>query len=185
MELFVDASYFNVSLLEKLQKILNADNARLEDIKKTELDIFNHSNCQCENEAYEFTTERLIEVEFQHSFLELSAELLIVGLYKQCEIYNKKLVTVLCSEKSKHEIDKLCKLNKNLRFYHAINELRLVNNCVKHSGMVSNELATTYSGWVKETALGYLLPTYERLISDVRRYMKEHEIYVRQIAAGS
>jgi len=179
MDLFEEMSLFDVSLLTNLQKVVQAESIRIEEDKKLDVEIFNHSNCQCAGEAYEFSMEQRLKTEFQNDFLKLGAELLIVGLYKQCEVYLKTLANEYHFDKSNSTRANLCKLNDSLPFYNAINELRLVNNCIKHSAVVSILLSNTYPSWNSGDSLGNLLPVYERLVTDVRRYIKEHETYIK------
>ncbi len=55
--------------------------------------------------------------------------------------------------------------------YHAINELRLLNNAVKHAGRVSSELARDYPRWKVGNELTDLGAAYERFKGHVPPYI--------------
>ncbi|MFA0486973.1 MULTISPECIES: hypothetical protein [unclassified Vibrio] len=180
MDLFEEMSLFDVSILTNLQKVIKDETDKIEEEKEISTEIFNRSNCQCAGEAYEFSLEQRLKTEFQNDFAELGAELLIIGLYKQCEVYFKTLVNEYQPLRSNRIKETLYSLNDSLPHYGSINELRLVNNCIKHAGIVSNPLANEYPVWNVNTPLGNLLPVYTRLVTNVRRYVREHEQYIKQ-----
>ncbi|EPD6977562.1 hypothetical protein ACSDVY_004678, partial [Vibrio alginolyticus] len=180
MDPFEELDLLDVSLLSNLQKVIQDENDRIENEKKLESEIFNRSKCQCAGEAYEFSIDQRLKSQFQNDFLIVSSGLLIIGLYKQTEIYFKAVVAEHHDDKSNRVRDKLCSLNSSLQYYDAINELRLLNNCVKHAGIVSKSLADNYPKWGEGELLGNLLLDYERLIADVRRYVSEHEKYIEK-----
>ena len=179
VDLFEEMTLFDVSLLTNLQKVIKAEHDRVEEEKNLDEVIFNHSNCQCAGEAYEFGVERRLKTEFQNDFAALGAELLIIGLFKQCEVYFKILIKEYHSDKSNSVKKTLKTYNASLPHYDAFDELRLLNNCIKHSGLVSNSLANRYPIWVADQPLGDMLPVYERLIQNVRRFVGETENYIK------
>jgi len=109
----------------------------------------------------------------------LGESLAIVGLYRLVESHLRGIVKVtfpLLGEKKKaklirgesSEID--C---RSLAGFKAIDELRLINNSIKHNDSKANdELATAYPVWVKEKHMENLGAHYDRLKPDVIAYMK-------------
>ncbi|MUK48272.1 hypothetical protein [Aliivibrio fischeri] len=180
MDLFEEMSLFDISLLTNFQKVIESETNRIEKEKEIDIAIFNHSNCQCAGEANEFSMEQMLKTEFQKNFTELGAEFLIIGLYKQCEVYFKVLVNEYQLSQSNAVKKTLYSLNDSLAHFDSINELRLINNCIKHSGVVSNSLANEYPSWNVNAPLGNLLPVYARLVTNVRRYVRDHEQYIKQ-----
>ncbi len=124
--------------------------------------------------------------EDDHYFLEeaekLSAELAIVALYKKIEITTKSAVLIAYPDipsKDLFPIDKLKKALKaknilivQLSHYAAMDEVRCLNNAIKHSGLVSGELAK-YPVWKKGTTLSDLHDAYQRLAPLCVLYMGE------------
>jgi hypothetical protein len=145
-------------------------------------DIFNSSNCQCGIEHYEYVQEKEIKQDFQKGFDSLGYELIIIGLYKQCELYLKSTVELKFSDESNTRKGKLAELNPSLDEYHAINELRLINNCIKHQGKVSQSLSSEYSSWLLGEELGDLAVVYNRLKKKVVSYIIAHEQYLKKVA---
>lgn len=111
---------------------------------------------------------------------KLGYELCIVALYKQIELHTKKVVKrnfPSVDEKVLSDFSKLkaalpFKLNK-LKNYAAINELRLINNAIKHVGRVSKELAKCYSTWKAGEKLDRLDSALVRLSPLVQIYVDE------------
>ena len=60
----------------------------------------------------------------------------------------------------------------NVACHRSVDELREINNAVKHEGRVSKQLAK-YPGWVRDKPLGDLNPAYGRLVPDVPRYLAD------------
>lgn len=66
--------------------------------------------------------------------------------------------------------------------FKAIDELRLINNCIKHNdSKANNELATAYPTWVEGKEMEDLGAHYVRLKPDVTSYIKAfvNEAYVK------
>lgn len=55
--------------------------------------------------------------------------------------------------------------------FHAMNELRCLNNSIKHSNMVNNELAE-YEGWEENERLKNLTSAYIRLSPLCNKYLQ-------------
>lgn len=91
--------------------------------------------------------------EFSDNFYNL----LPISLYSWSEKYLKKILSIIFKENSKEF--KLSKIMyeykrhriylKNLTDFKIFNELRLVNNCIKHNGVVVAKLSKINSKWEK------------------------------------
>jgi hypothetical protein len=113
---------------------------------------------------------------------ELAGEMMIVALYKTVEISIKKMAkgSGLFTDKqiaSFYKAGELRKVLKNkvcdlkaLPKYAQYDELRCINNSVKHSGVANNELAQ-YPGWKKGQKLNELHIHYGRLRNDVDSFV--------------
>lgn len=55
--------------------------------------------------------------------------------------------------------------------YRAVNELRLLNNAIKHAGRVTAELAREYPRWTQYKELAALGAAYDRLKRHVPSYV--------------
>ncbi|MGN8545426.1 hypothetical protein ACQPTN_10995 [Bradyrhizobium sp. 13971] len=112
----------------------------------------------------------------------LADELSIVALYRIVEINTSRMVAHEFGLAAKRDAAYLPRL-KNLLFtrkglvldtvphYRAINELRLLNNAIKHAGVVTDELANGYSRWHKGDELKGLDKAYMRLRPKVPIYI--------------
>jgi len=109
---------------------------------------------------------------------ELANELSILALFKSVEISTKRAIQVHLPSISERDISKIDRLKaahpfdvENVTEFDAFNELRLINNCIKRSGTVSNELGTEYSHWAKRDKLDKLDKGYEELKPRVKLYV--------------
>jgi len=97
------------------------------------------------------------EVALTESMEELARKLAIVGLYGQVEICIKKMFAIALPKVNPKVLfrwDRLCEALgrsgieiEKLRYYRQVNQLRCLNNAIKHSEFVGGELAAT--GWGK------------------------------------
>jgi hypothetical protein len=130
-------------------------------------------------EAQEFLAD---EVDMLKSIAGLADQLAIVALYRVVElntgrILRHKFGATVAGKTSR--IDRVGDLlNKQLGVniesvphYRAVNELRLLNNCIKHEARVSKQLADGYSRWKQGAKLTDLDATYERLRAKVPAYI--------------
>jgi hypothetical protein len=90
--------------------------------------------------------------------LKEESMLLIVGLYRVCELnINKVLSWRYSNQKELKQLSQWDNLKKRLlrdgidiekiSGYCEVNELRLLNNTIKHEGKVSSNLSSSYSNW--------------------------------------
>jgi hypothetical protein len=106
----------------------------------------------------------------------LASELSIVALYKRIEIHSARLTKKYLRLPASKKIGSITELGKILPFninslsgYLSFDELRLLNNSIKHEGHVSKKLASEYSAhWVEGFAFGDLTPSYSRLVVSPR-----------------
>ena len=111
---------------------------------------------------------------------KLGYELCVVALYKQVELHTKQVVKrnfPSVDEKALFNFDKLkaalpFKMGK-LKNYAAVNELRLLNNAIKHEGRVSKELAKSYPTWKAGEKLDSLEFALNRLSPLIQKYVEE------------
>ena len=112
----------------------------------------------------------------------LADELSIVALYRVVEINTARIVAYEFGPTFKTKASYIARLKKLLRerkgialdkvpHYEAINELRLLNNAIKHAGEVTEELANAYPRWHKGGRLTGLDKAYKRLRPKVPIYI--------------
>jgi hypothetical protein len=116
---------------------------------------------------------------------EMANQLAFVGLYNAVElrlkailkpfvgspedlagVFNFKALNKLLKKQFKIEIEKL-------QGFQTINEIRLINNSVKHEGTVSEELANTFRSWKKGDPLSGLEPAFQRLAPGVPLFFQD------------
>ncbi|MCP2072829.1 hypothetical protein [Pseudomonas lini] len=138
------------------------------------------------------------EMEAYRSYLEddfyqlgevkkLGHALAISGLYRQVETHIKRVLRTTFPDIGKKKIDKILRGEpqseidgSKLDGFDAVNELRMLNNLIKHAGsIVDAELASKYPVWVEKVELHDLDKAYDRLKPLVKEYMHAfvHEAY--------
>lgn len=110
----------------------------------------------------------------------LGYELSIIALYKKLEINTKKVVTRHLNVPSSKNLSYFSNLKSVVPFditnvdgYKEFNELRLINNCIKHGGTVSKELAKECPAWTIGEELTNLDSTYYKILPKVKDYMSD------------
>jgi hypothetical protein len=123
---------------------------------------------------------------FTNDVSYLSDELSIIALYKLFEKKHKELIAYHRKEESAHKysywknaLDVLPEAAKSLSNFTAINELRLLNNSIKHEGVVSDDLSKEFPSYGQVgSELSELNKVFERLKPRVKSYINElHNIY--------
>lgn len=111
---------------------------------------------------------------------QLGYELCIVALYKQVELHTKQVVKRNFPSVDEKALFNFAKLKAALPFkigklknYAAVNELRLINNAIKHEGRVSKELAKYYPIWKAGEKLDGLEFALNRLSPLLQKYVEE------------
>lgn len=119
---------------------------------------------------------------FLDEMLKLASQLAIIALYRIVELNSKSIVKSALPNvdpKKFSRIDELSKLLakelgvdlKQVPYFGSIDELRLVNNAIKHEGKVDEDLAK-YPGWTKGDELVNIDAAFERLVKDVPKYIE-------------
>ncbi|MXS77947.1 hypothetical protein ABF87_08225 [Nitrosomonas sp. JL21] len=128
-----------------------------------------------------------------HLTTELAGEMMIVALFKTSEISIKEMAIAseLFTKNQINKFLKFCEWDVNLKEklcdittlnnYNSYDELRLINNCIKHSGKVNKSLAS-YPGWIKGNKLDELDMHYHRLKGGVIKFVNEiQDAIIRKI----
>jgi len=120
---------------------------------------------------------------------KLSDELSILALFKHVEIHTKRVIKRHLPSIDSKKLFNINSLKQELPFtlekvtnFNAFNELRLINNAIKHQGKVSAELARNFPSWQEGDEFPRLNNTYLRLYPQVKIYI---ESLVGQIASHS
>ena len=134
-----------------------------------------------EDEGIEFYAD---EAAVASDTRDLADELAVVGLYRVVEHNTAKLIDQrlgagTAQARAIYKWNKLRRLlkrqlnvdHKKLPCHDAVNELRCVNNAVKHAGRVTKDLAA-FGGWTRGDPLGALGPVYDRLVPHVIEYLE-------------
>jgi len=119
-------------------------------------------------------------------FAVLSAEFAIVGLWRCVELYRKSATFIASGQgsgaktfryeykKFKRELSRLGIPEQRIRCHQSVDELRCINDAIKHSRRVDGELAK-FSRWRGKQSrdLGNLEGHYARLRSAAERYVSD------------
>lgn len=110
----------------------------------------------------------------------LGDELSIIALYKKVEIHTGRIVKRIIPAAANVNISYFGKFCKTLPFdintvngFSSFDELRLLNNSIKHDGKVSVVLATKYPHWTHGAELRDLDMVFQRLLPDVKKYVAD------------
>ncbi|MCK5285344.1 MAG: hypothetical protein KAJ86_07150 [Alphaproteobacteria bacterium] len=125
------------------------------------------------------------EIYFLESLEDLLYELGLLALHKKIEISTKKALMFVDSNATSHNTFKHDQFKKrtkdlgvttlNIDGYHVANEIRLIGNSIKHSSIVSEELAEIpNSTWTKGKQLENLKEAYDRLAPEGTRFIKKY-----------
>lgn len=110
----------------------------------------------------------------------LGDELSIIALYKKVEshtgrVVKKKVPTAATANLSYFK--QLCSALlfdiKTIDGFAGFNELRLLNNSIKHEGKVSTELAKEFPQWTQGAELSELDKAFQRLLPEVKKYVAD------------
>lgn len=112
----------------------------------------------------------------------LADQLSIVALYRAVEVNAGRMLAHEFGRAAAREASNICRLKRFLRtrkgielaslpHYRAIDELRLLNNAIKHVDLVTKELAENYHRWREGEELSELGTAYERLRGKVPSFI--------------
>ncbi|PHN43103.1 hypothetical protein AO254_18335 [Pseudomonas syringae] len=111
---------------------------------------------------------------------KLGHALAISGLYRQVETHIKRVLGSTFPDIGPKKISKILLGvpqseidGSKLLGFAAVDELRMLNNLIKHAGSKADaDLAKKYAGWVENAELNDLDKAYERLKPLVKQYMR-------------
>jgi hypothetical protein len=159
--------YHFESSLNKSEKKLT------EEYESVSVDQFENPN---DMESY----KGMLEDQFymQEEVRKLANELSISALYKQIELHTKRVVRRHFPFIPNNKFSSVDSLNKALPFdlssveqYDAFNELRLINNSIKHQGCVQKTLSNYFPNWTEGEEFKELNFAYDRLYPEVKKYI--------------
>ncbi len=177
----LDTSYIE-SFNELVANSVEQEFSKIE--KRSEL----HKKKNYDDPEHEFYNGLWIQDDGQFMCMvsNLADELSIVALYKQFEIKQKEIIafhkrTENTSKYSfwKNVLAVIPETVKNSDSFISVNELRLLNNSIKHEGVVSEELSNKFPGYGKKgKELSKLGKTYVRLKPEIVNYINDlHHAY--------
>jgi hypothetical protein len=125
---------------------------------------------------------------------KLGQALAISGLYRQVETQIKRVLSSAYPDMGQDKRGKVLRGEpvteidcSKLSGFDAVDELRMLNNCIKHAGSVADaNLASKYPTWQAQEELLDLDKAYARLKPLVKRYMHAfvNEAYDESVAFG-
>ncbi|HCJ6321768.1 hypothetical protein [Citrobacter sedlakii] len=168
--------------IDELRSLINSSTERRINKLKKEYDNINERTFDSDEHAFDIDgyKDHLVDLMINASNIKsLSDELSILALFKSVEVKISKVIDKkFYNNGKKRFIGKLKLITRHeevetLAGYDAYNELRLINNAIKHEGMVSNELATAYSSWIEDEELKDIDTAYNRLLPQVKYFVQE------------
>lgn len=177
LRLLAECSYESIDrMIANLESYANAEHASIERQVSA-------LASESDNDDDSVWKEHLLREEhfFLDESLSLAHELSIVALYKKIEISTKRAVTTAFPDVTAHSLFKIKDMKSALKRkgidieklpnFKAFDELRCINNDVKHSGQVGAELAAYR--WKAGEKLGDLDVAYKRLAPLAAQYVNE------------
>jgi hypothetical protein len=124
------------------------------------------------------------EFSSEKEVVELGEQLAIVAAYRVVELLSKRVLAFSkYGPKKAGELFRFDRLKDALRKdfgvdistldgFAGVNEIRLINNAVKHDGLVSHALAEAYPQWKEGAELKGLREAFERLSGSPSQYVR-------------
>lgn len=168
--------------IDELRSLINSSTERRINKLKKEYDNINERTFDSDEYAIDIDRykDHLVDLMINASNMKsLSDELIILALFKSVEVKISKVIDKRFDNNGmKRFIGKLNLITRHekvetLAGYDAYNELRLINNAIKHEEMVSNELATAYSSWIEGEEFKGIDTAYNRLLPQVKYFVQE------------
>lgn len=116
---------------------------------------------------------------FTKEVAQLCAELTVVALFRQVELHLKHVTAKMLPSVNAAKFSNVQTLLLSLPFvstlpdFAAFDELRLLNNCIKHQGTVSQALAQKFPAWKLHAELSGLDAAYDRLLPSIKRFVSD------------
>lgn len=168
--------------IDEIRALINSSTERRINNLKKEYDNINERAFDADEYVFDIDgyKDHLIDLMINANNIKaLADELSILALFKSIEVKISKIIDSKFENNGKHSfVGKLKLLTPNekvdtLKGYDAYNELRLINNAIKHAGMVSNELASAYPLWIEGEKLEHIDAAYNRLLPHVKYFVLE------------
>ncbi len=177
------ASHYYLEAIDGIYDSSTALKAKLESELKQQADEIEADKALSEDDKGHMLSFLADDIFIAEITTNLAGEMMIVALYKTIEIAIKKMAAssdlftpvqiasfYKMSELRKQFKNKVCDL-KTIQMFKQFDELRCINNSIKHSGIVSKELAA-YPGWKEGQSLTNLHTHYYRLRNDVDKFVE-------------
>lgn len=175
-QIFKSVAEIEISLIDQYWETLKVGYLDKSENKKEEL---TEDYVQNDLELRELIFEELHELEEVFSYGEF---LLILGLYRVVELTSKNIFKRYSSVPSDQKLTSIknqknifnritSRKLENLNNFKSIDELRQLNNCIKHSGKVDKKLSENFPRWKKGNEIKNVSETYERLKPKVPEYL--------------
>ena len=160
--------HLNTSVNQRIKKLAD-------EFKSLSPDQFEHPN---DIDGYR---EHLIELMASSSDSKaLGDELSIVALYKKVERHSGRVIKKQIPSAASKNLSYFNQLSDSLPFgidtiegFSNFNELRLVNNAIKHGGTVSEELSIKFPNWIENDEISSLDKVFQRLLPGVKLYVAD------------
>ncbi len=124
----------------------------------------------------------------ENELYELLQELTILSAYRYLEVALSTRIAEHFPNLDSRQLHKNHHAQRQFPFLKtlvgadAVDELRLLNNCIKHSGRVSRELARRYPTWREGEPLSGLNAAYERIAPFIGAYWVDFVQSIKEFA---
>ncbi|WP_395280337.1 hypothetical protein [Klebsiella variicola] len=126
--------------------------------------------------------ENMVEIE---NLKMIAEEIAIMSLYKNMEVKISNIVERLAPHNLKRNftqtLNSIVTNLKEIDGYDSYNELRLINNAIKHEGRVTDELTKNYPHWIKEKELKNMREAYDRLLPGAKVFLRNIAMHIYTI----
>lgn len=175
-QIFKSVAQIEIDLIDQYWNVLKTGYLDKAENKKERL---TENYAQDDEELKQVIYEELHQLDEVFSYGEL---LLILGLYRVVELTSKnifKRYTSISNDRKLTNIGnqkrifkkKTSKSLKKIPTYEYIDELRQLNNCIKHSGKVDQNLSNNFPRWTEGDKIKNVQETYQRLKPKVPEYL--------------
>ncbi len=178
------ASQIDVDIVDGMDHAADLGRKRLEEEMAIEATKIEHDESMLQEDKYWYLESLSDRLYIYEKTTELISEMQIIALFKMIEVSLKEMckISEQFTEKQLNSLYRHSELKKLLsakicdiellQGYSEFNELRCINNCLKHSGKVDAELAR-FRGWKEKESLRNVGTHYERLKHDCTRFVTE------------